>query len=398
MTLLRFLARQIERHIAAIGIALTIIFGVLGAYSVFHERAPGLSFEILSETDVLDVRQPLTGLEILFQGVNMQEHNLNLRIVRFTVRNVGEVDILQNMYDATDIWGFRVENARIIEVRLVQANSDYLMLNVSPQLAGEDTVRFNKVIFERGKFFTVETQIIHRRDLVPELKPLGKIAGIETVRPTLISVEPVGRSIVADVLHGSPLIHVVRAMLYAVVFVLTAAGVAVVSILISDRVEAMKRRGRQQAVAGLAMDPDVQFDNWMRAAAELYIEDGLKYLKMIAKLLEDESALTKAVEMYQRLERRLADRIAQGASPQEARMEVVAEAQDRFVRFSQAESAEEHVYLDYGYAQVRSHGLVRSLLKCGAITIDADQHVTVDSDFRSALRGLIQRLEARGAK
>jgi hypothetical protein len=126
------LRRYIGQHATAISIILALVFGVIGAYSVFHERTPSIVFQVLSTTDGLDVKQPPPDLEVLLRGLNMQSNSLNLRIYRINIGNTGEVEILQGMDDANNPWGLRVENAQIVDARVVDSNAEYLASNVRP--------------------------------------------------------------------------------------------------------------------------------------------------------------------------------------------------------------------------------------------------------------------------
>ena len=106
-----------------ISVLLALVFGGFAIYSVVHEKKSNISYEIINEVNVLDVRKPLKDLKISFQEEDIQKENLNLRIFSVRVENNGEVDILQSQYDASEVWGIQVQNARIIEVRLINSNS-----------------------------------------------------------------------------------------------------------------------------------------------------------------------------------------------------------------------------------------------------------------------------------
>ena len=148
-----------------IGVIIALISVAFAIYSWVYGRQPNISFEITNEANVLDVHKPLKDLNISFQGEDIQEKNLNLRILTIRIENTGRENILQNHYDLHDIWGFQVMDGKIIEIRLMDTNSEYLKENLSPRLLKEDTVQFIKTIFEKGKFFTLEALILHTRDI-----------------------------------------------------------------------------------------------------------------------------------------------------------------------------------------------------------------------------------------
>ena len=150
--------KRIERKLpwSFISVFLGVCFFIAALYLALHKPKPDISFEIINEAQVLDVLKPLEDLAIFFKGENLQEKNLNLRILTIQVSNTGEVDILQSHYDKEDIWGIQVKNANIIETRLVDANSEYLKSNLNPKLLRDGILEFKKVIFETGKFFVLE--------------------------------------------------------------------------------------------------------------------------------------------------------------------------------------------------------------------------------------------------
>jgi len=160
------------------GVVLTLVFGFFAVYSAFHERKPNILFEITNEINVLDIRKPLEELSISFMGEDIEKRNLNLRIFTVRIENNGEVDILQNHYDADDVWGIQVNHARIIEARFMDSNSDYLKSKINPNIIEENKIEFNKIIFEKGNYFIVEILVLHMKEEYPEVISIGKIAGI----------------------------------------------------------------------------------------------------------------------------------------------------------------------------------------------------------------------------
>ena len=83
----------------------SLFVGTLGAvltYLALQQPEPEVALETIGETNVLDLRRPLQDLNIVFRGQNVQEQNLNLRILTISVANIGDVDILPSHYDQDD--------------------------------------------------------------------------------------------------------------------------------------------------------------------------------------------------------------------------------------------------------------------------------------------------------
>ena len=201
------------------------LMGLMLGYLALREPQPEVTFETISETNVLDVRRPLQDLTIEFRGQDVQEQNLNLQIVTINVVNSGEVDILPNHYDQEDDWGITFENGEVIEARLVEANSDYLSSKVLPRRMGVDTVVFPKVIFEKDSAFAIEVLLLHPKNLSPTIHSVGKIAGIDEI---LVSTRPLAtpdQGFLAQLFQGNFLVHFARAISYFVL-AMVALGVA----------------------------------------------------------------------------------------------------------------------------------------------------------------------------
>ncbi len=240
----RLIPWQALTTIAALGIG---VLGVLLTYLALQEPEPRVNFETISNTNVLDLRRPLQDLNIIFRGQNVQEQDLNLRIVTVNVANSGEVDILPSHYDLEVDWGMKFKDGEVIEARLVDTNSEYLRSKVVPQRLGVDTIVFPKVIFEAGTFFVIELLILHPKNESPSISSVGKIAGIDEIA---VLTRPLARqevSFVAELFPGSALIQAVRTIIY-----LPGSLLAIVAVILSitgiadlfSKLNARRRRNR----------------------------------------------------------------------------------------------------------------------------------------------------------
>ena len=142
-----------------VSVILALFFGLFTVY-VYYAEHPNITFDIVNDANVLDVHKPLSELNIYFQGEDIQQSNLNLRIISVKIENTGNVDILQNFYDENDIFGLKINNGQIIESRLINSNSEYLMSNLNLKTVN-NTLELSKPIFEENKYFIVEILILH---------------------------------------------------------------------------------------------------------------------------------------------------------------------------------------------------------------------------------------------
>ncbi|MCJ7706907.1 MAG: hypothetical protein MUO38_04730, partial [Anaerolineales bacterium] len=114
MRFFKFL-RNIDRKYS-LGLLLGFAFGVAGLYAAFaFERRPHVTLDVLSNTAIVDIREELGGLEVLFKGVDIQETDQTLRILLVRLVNDGQVDILIDRYDTRDLPGFAVSPGHVVQ-------------------------------------------------------------------------------------------------------------------------------------------------------------------------------------------------------------------------------------------------------------------------------------------
>ena len=89
MSLRDFLNTIDQRYAwSLLSVILALLFGGLAIYlGFFRDRKPELRFEIVSNTSVLDVREDLGKLEILYDGLDIKKSKQSLRVVVVRVDN-----------------------------------------------------------------------------------------------------------------------------------------------------------------------------------------------------------------------------------------------------------------------------------------------------------------------
>jgi len=227
---------------------LAIIIGLAGVPGVYYQffSGPSITSQMTSEVNVLDVHRPVASLQVLFQGSDIQQTGMNLRIYRVTYTNNGTTDINQGEFDQNTDWGIRVENGSIVEARLVNTDSNYLKSELNPQVSTTTTnlVRFNKVVFDKGASFTVELVILHDKNVSPELYGVGKIAGIKETRVEISPYqqqESFWAALISGSFHGSLYVNIVRFAVYALISII----LFIVFILFYAKLNERKTRATQ---------------------------------------------------------------------------------------------------------------------------------------------------------
>lgn len=227
--------------LAALGILVAIYFGVL------QQKKARIFYQIINEVDVLDVHEPLEDLQILFQENDIQEKNLNLKIYTIKIENVGRVDILQDHFDQNDIWGIRLENVQIIKTKLMSSNSKYVKENLGPKIQEENIIKFNKIIFDRDNYFTIEILVLHNKDDIPHFYQIGKIAGIQEKNLEISTLEK-KEALLVSLFNDNWTVHAVRSFLYLIFFTIVIFVILLSKIKIDDYKEEKERRKQAPSI------------------------------------------------------------------------------------------------------------------------------------------------------
>jgi len=296
------LSGWVKRNVTLVSVSFvaTIVAGILTYYyAAVHERKPTLVFEVTNDVNVYDVRKPIRDLRILFQGEDVEGQKLGLRILVLRVQNTGEADILQGHYDTKEAWGFKVVGGRLIEVRLTDTNSDYLRRRINPALAAENSVVFDKVIFERCKFVIFEVLVLHPRDVRSRIEPFGKIAGIDALQSieTLPGTDP---TLFEKSVSGPVVVQVIRMFVYFVGFIAALVALIFAGIGIGRLISLPARRRRRREIREILSGVDPQVRN---ALERVYVESGRVGLESIKLLLSDPVRLKATARSVRRMRR-----------------------------------------------------------------------------------------------
>lgn len=280
------------RRLSSIQTLVTSVFliigllGLLFGYLQLQDPEPAVTLEIVSETNVLDLRRPLQDLNIVFRNENIQAQGLNLRIFTINVANTGQVDILQGHYDYEDDWGLKFNSGEVIEARIVDTNSEYLKSKVVPTLLGVGTVGFPKVIFEKGDYFALEVLLLHPKDEAPAISPIGKIAGVKKIIVSTRPSESQEDSFVSRVFEGSGLIQVVRLTVYFMGSMLALVVAILGGVLTTEtinRLKAWTRRRRISQSSTIRRIEQREIRDFLVSRYELNGTTGLRQLQELVK-------------------------------------------------------------------------------------------------------------------
>lgn len=271
--------------------AAAVIFGVigtaLGIYAgFFYERKPVITFEVLSQATVFDIREDLSKLNIIYDGQNLNANNKTLSVISLRVVNNGQGDMLLNYYDEHDPIGFKLHDASLVEKPIVLTTSNsYLQSKMQLDMKSAQLVTFTPAIIEAKEFFVVKLLLLHGKGTMPRVEPIGKVAGstskIEVVEP--FREEQVG-STMAVAFQGGVLVQIVRGIAYVFGSVVVVVGLAFAMMTIEERRDKKKRTFLAQEFKDTYKG---EIDLIASKLFDAYINNGAFYLEQVESFMEE---------------------------------------------------------------------------------------------------------------
>jgi hypothetical protein len=204
-----------------------IVIGLVALYYTVRGTRTSLVVDVVSESNVMDVRTPLKELSIVFQGQDIQKENANLRILGVRIVNEGEANILESHFDSKIPWGLHIEGGQLIEARVTGSNSEYLTDNLYPKIADKNNVTFDKVIFDKGKYIALELLVLHNKNAEPKVRAIGKIAGMDSIPIRYSFRDQDQEGFKSKVFKGPIAVQIARTIAYFVIGFFSAAIVGV---------------------------------------------------------------------------------------------------------------------------------------------------------------------------
>lgn len=162
------------------------IWGLAGAgfgvWAYFNSPSPRLTYEVLTNTPVFDVREKVDELQVLYKDIDITDGDFILQVITFRVVNNGQVDIKKDFYDAENSpLGIRLSEGEIVENPvIISSSNEYLDESLKLDVIDSKEVQIQPVILNSGDFFTIKLLALISSESV-DLEATGKIAGINSI-------------------------------------------------------------------------------------------------------------------------------------------------------------------------------------------------------------------------
>lgn len=277
-----------------LGFVLAVFFGGLTIYNEFIKvRDPQMVVEILSDTNVLDLKENLPELKILYGDVDIKSVGKDLSVMIIRIKNVGGASILGGFYDTNSPVEITLSNGEFLKFEKIDSSNEYLKSSANPTKTGPSTIKMPNVIMEPGESYTLKALIIHGARTGTLIKSSGKIAGMRNIPVIRVQPSKENESFWSRVLSGSIGVQATRAPVYFFVFILAIAVLFVPPIAIS---ELFQKRARNKSVSQFKKHVKDALPDGLDAMFDGYLNNGLPPLVRAREMLGDPEKLKETLE------------------------------------------------------------------------------------------------------
>lgn len=227
-----------------LGLIVSIIFGLSGIYySVFYQKKPQLDIEMVSNFNVLDVKESIGNLDIIYENKSLSEKKQSLSVINLKVINNGNSDITIGSYDPKFPAGLSVVNGILAEKTLLtSSHTSYELSTLSLEQIDNKKIFLPQIIINSNEYYELKLIVLHSNNIKPTIEPFGVIAGNGNIR--LINSPLLGneKNIIERFFDGSILLNLSRFAIYGFIFLTISIFTLAIWITVSEKLEAIKKQ------------------------------------------------------------------------------------------------------------------------------------------------------------
>jgi hypothetical protein len=270
------------------GFVLAAAFGALTIYTEFiRVQKPVVQMDVLSDAAVLSVQEPLTDLQVVYEGTDIRKTKQTLRVIVFKVSNTG-TDVLRGYYDESVPFGFKVDTGTLLRAEVLDSSNQYLRNELHVALASPNRGTLTPVILESGEWFTIKTLVIHPEEARPVLRASGKIAGVREIQvhpPESTAPEP---SYWRKAFGGGLLVQLGRGPVYFLGIIIVL--IAVIAPIVGVSSWFAKRRRKRHVGEFKALYQERLLPSFEHVF-DAYVENGVSILLQVHNTMKNASSL-----------------------------------------------------------------------------------------------------------
>lgn len=281
------LINKIDKRFS-IGLIIGLIFGLLSVYvDFFRSLDPELSFNVLSNATVFDIKENIGELDVLYDSTSLTKQGKTISLITIKISNSGNGSILKEYFDSISPLRLYIDSVKIVQnPQLIETNEDYLNKSVSFSRISDNGFILNPFIFDRGKYFVVKLLAIHKQGFTPTIKADGKIARIDKFEFFRSYNNQKKEPFWGTVFHGGFLIHITRFFTY-----LFAIGIFVVLLVlpISSISDFISKKNRKKMIKIFRKVYSKTIEETHELLIDFYLDNGIEPINRLKRIINDQS-------------------------------------------------------------------------------------------------------------
>lgn len=292
MSIFKYLKEMDQRFSwSFMGFMLGIIGGSAALYNFYKGDIPDLNYIITANSSVLDIKEKLGSLDVLYRGESLSKNRKELRLITFTVINHGSASILSNFYDPNDPVGFLIRDGHIADDPvLIGASNNYLQKKLVLNKQSDSSISFSNVIMEPGEFFKIKILVLHEASKIPTIEPFGKVAQVNKIDLVVDDSSGEKRDLIEEVFSGGLYLNIVRFVVIGGVLCYSIFLLIFINEMVANTTE--KRRKTRLIKIFQEYDSD-NISNRDNVFFHYYLIQGIYTLKRIHELLINKAGLNE---------------------------------------------------------------------------------------------------------
>jgi hypothetical protein len=278
--------KKLLGFLAWIGLALPVV-------QMLQNSSPLLTYEILNNSNVLEIKEPLGKLVVLYDGKRLRDTHQSLRTITVRVQNTGGNSIKIGDYDERLPVGLSILHGEIIEIPKLSGSNEYLNSIVQKTALSNSSLSFPTAILAPKDYFQVSMMILASDDELPVVVPKGVIAGADQDSPKLIdgSSSPEKETFYEKAFSGNWKIQAARMPFYMLyLFAVMSLLTLVINVLrgnLFSKYDAIQKGKRIEIANVYLSDLHIQFNPILSFILSEYVERPDKFEINLGKRFSD---------------------------------------------------------------------------------------------------------------
>jgi hypothetical protein len=302
---MRFISRlsKVEKKYALsfFGFLIAVILGGITIYIEFYrDNSPEIKTEIIANASILDIKEDITDLQIIYHEENIKKSHKNLTSLIIKLSNTGRNPILNAYYDDSFPFGLQISDCEIIKNDIVSASNTYLINKLKDKKIENDKFIFPKIIFEPDDYIVLKFLLMHSENQKIKVTHIGKVASTKFLNITETFQENDKELFWQQIFSGSIIVHLSRIPIYFIIFIFLILIFLLPPFWITTL---FQEKNRYKTVTAYKKLSKLQLNEDHEKIFNYYISKGLHWLKKASNLLTKKEELLELMTKYQKIER-----------------------------------------------------------------------------------------------